>query len=333
MTSKPKLSVLVVVYRMPRQAMNTLYSLSDRYQLQARPEDYEVLIMENISDQNLVRSEVEALGRNFHYVLRHETRPTPVFAVNEGVARCRGDHVCIMIDGARMVSPGLIWNTLALIGAVPDSLICAPGYHLGKEDQKYHLSSGYSEAVEQELLDRIDWKSDGYRLFGISCFSNANSHGIFHPLMESNCMTCRKRTFLETGGAHEGFQTPGGGSVNLDMYRNLAMIPKNQLFILAGEGSFHQFHGGITTSEVADLEEVLASHRAEYKAINGQYYEAALREPVIYGQIPKQAHPFIQHSAQRAIKRFKRFSNQGHNPWRHDPEEKPFTRQILDSQE
>ena len=328
MRKLPKLSILVIVYRMRRQAMNTLYSLSTHYQHQVNADEFEVVVMENRSDQNLFPAEVKALGPNFHYKLRDEQKPTPVYAVNEGIDHCRGEYVCIMIDGARMVSPGLVHNTLALLSAVPDSLICAPGYHLGTNIQKFHLSSGHDEVVEQQLLDKIDWKSNGYRLFNISCFSEANMHGFFHPLMESNCMTCRKQAFLETGGAHEGFQTPGGGSVNLDMYRNLAMMDKNQLFILAGEGSFHQYHGGVTTSEAEDLEEVLASHREELKGIRGDYYHAALKEPVIYGQIPIEAHPFLQYSVERAIKRFRRFNRQRVNPWSHDSECKPFVKQI-----
>ena len=328
MNSQPKLSIIVIVYQMRRQAMNTLYSLSENYQLQCEAKDYEVLVLENISTENLVASEVEALGANFHYYLREETSATPVYAINEGVKLSRAEHICLMIDGARMVTPGLVRNTLDLINAAPDSVVCAPGYQLGKEDQKYHITRGYNESVEQSLLDEIEWKNNGYRLFEISCFSGANTHGFFHPLMESNCMTCRKQTFLQTGGAHEGFQTPGGGSVNLDIYRNLVLKPDNQLFILAGEGSFHQFHGGVTTSEAEDLEDVLASHREEMKSIRGDYYSAALIEPVIYGQISEEAHKFMQASAVAAMKRFRRFKKQGNNPWLHDSEKKPFTRQI-----
>ena len=328
MSNIPKLSILVIVYRMRRQAMNTLFSLSTNYQRQVNADQFEVVVMENCSDQNLIPDKVAALGPNFHYFLRDEKKPTPIYAVNEGVGRCRGEHICIMIDGARMVTPGLVKNTLDLINAVPDSLICAPGYHLGKNIQRLHLASGHDEVYEQKLLEDIDWKANGYSLFSISCFSEANMYGFFHPLMESNCMTCRKQFFLDIGGAHEGFQTPGGGSVNLDMYRNLALIEKNQLFLLAGEGSFHQYHGGITTSQADDLEDVLASHREELKSIRGDYYQAAQIEPVIYGQIPIEAHPFLQYSVERAIKRFKRVKRQKANPWSDDTTIKPFVKQL-----
>ena len=49
----PKLSIIVVVYCMSRQAMNTLYSLSVRYQQNVSESDYEILVMENLSADNL----------------------------------------------------------------------------------------------------------------------------------------------------------------------------------------------------------------------------------------------------------------------------------------
>ena len=315
----PRLSIIVVVYKMKRQAMNTLYSLSPRYQHGCSEHDYEVLVMENHSTDNLDAQAIDQLGGNFRSFLRNDNRPTPVYAVNEGIEHSQGSHICLMIDGARMVTPGLIRQTLDLIRALPAALVCAPGYHIGEQDQKHHLDSGHDEAREINLLDNINWPENGYDLFRIACFSGANSHGFFHPLMESNCMTCSRESLLHIGGAHLGFQTPGGGSVNLDIYRNLAILPDSQLFILAGEGSFHQFHGGVTTTQDDELEAILASHREEMKRIRGDYYSAALREPIIYGQIPRYAHPFLVESSIRAVKRFRRFANQGQAPWPDEP--------------
>ncbi|MEZ5436418.1 MAG: hypothetical protein R3E67_07915 [Pseudomonadales bacterium] len=48
-TNKPKLSFVVVVYNMPRQAMNTLYSLSARHQRNIVESDYEIIVIENSS--------------------------------------------------------------------------------------------------------------------------------------------------------------------------------------------------------------------------------------------------------------------------------------------
>jgi len=324
-----KLSVIVIVYKMKRQAMNTLYSLSAEHQTNCSQEEYEVLIMENNSTDNLDPEAIASLNGNFRYFLRDENHPTPVYAINHGIEESQAKHLCLMIDGARMVTPGLISQTINMISALPSALVCAPGYHLGKQDQKFHLSSGYDEKTETQLLDELRWKENGYALFEASCFSGANSHGFFHPLMESNCMTCRKSSLVAAGGAHTGFQTPGGGSVNLDIYRNQALLPESQLVILAGEGSFHQFHGGVTTADAGDLEDVLASHREELKSIRGDYYSAALREPIIYGEIPRAAHAFLRESSIRATKRYSRFKSQKNAPWKDDPKPPTLLSELL----
>jgi glycosyltransferase involved in cell wall biosynthesis len=298
--------------------MNTLYSLSPKYQNNVTERDYEVLVIENNSSDQLDPKRVESLGDNFRYLLRHEPRPTPVHAINEGVQLCSSQHICLMIDGARMVTPGIVRNTLDLISAVPNAVVCAPGYHLGNNEYKKSLTGNYNENSEIALLENCRWRNDGYALFKVASFSSANLHGYFHPLMESNCMTFNKQMFQDSGGAHSGFQTPGGGSVNLDIYRNIVKRPESQLFILAGEGSFHQLHGGITTSHTEDLDKILASHRDEMKSIRGEYYTAVLREPIIYGQISEYAHDFLLESSEKAIRRFQRFSSQGDNPWKDD---------------
>ena len=59
---RPALSVIVVVYRMRREAPRTLYTLSPEYQRRARPDSYEVVVVENPSDQMLSADEVTSLG-------------------------------------------------------------------------------------------------------------------------------------------------------------------------------------------------------------------------------------------------------------------------------
>ena len=66
----PKISVVVVVYDMPRQAMNTLYTLSRAYQRDVDDVAYEVLVVENLSRRNLRARKVHALGPEFRYLPR-----------------------------------------------------------------------------------------------------------------------------------------------------------------------------------------------------------------------------------------------------------------------
>lgn len=318
----PKLSIVVVVYKMARQAMNTLLSLSPIYQRDVNANDYEVIVVENNSMELLAEREVTALGENFRYFLRQESRPTPVYAINFGVEKARAPHICLMIDGARLVTPRLIRYTLDLLKLSSSVIVATPGYHLGLQDQKFNVEANHNEAAEMALLKKIEWPLCGYRLFDIACFSTSNAHGYFHPMMESNCLTCSKDAFFAIGGANEGFQTPGGGSVNLDIYRQLVLLRDSRLFVLPGEGTFHQFHGGITTTQSKDLDAVLATHREELAKIRGRPYEAAKREPTLYGAVTSSALRFLQLSSQAAQRRFNRFAQAGQNPWPDDETQK-----------
>ncbi len=47
------LSIVVVVHNMPEQASKTLHSLSSHYQRDVSEEEYEVIVVENRSTNNL----------------------------------------------------------------------------------------------------------------------------------------------------------------------------------------------------------------------------------------------------------------------------------------
>jgi glycosyltransferase involved in cell wall biosynthesis len=302
---------------MARQAENTLYSLSTHFQRNVAESDYEVVCVENESDQNLDPARVAEIGSNIRYFRRRETGQSPAAAINHAFEQVRAPMICLMVDGARMVSPRVIEYALMGQRIDPHALIAIPGYHLGPDEQ--HQSPGYDERAEMALLEGIDWKRNGYRLFDISVFSGANPHGYLHPLLESNCLFCASDSFDGIGRADERFDLPGGGMINLDLYRRLALLPESRLMVTPGEGSFHQFHGGVTTSDVAEREAVLASHRAQYRAIRDEEYRGVLREPMLLGAVTGEAIRFFTNTAQGATRRFGRFQAQGRPPWPDDP--------------
>jgi hypothetical protein len=67
-----------------------------------------------------------------------------------------------------------------------------------------------------------------------------------------------------------------------------------------------------------DLDELLQEFQDEYKTINGEYYQAARKEPTFIGSINHSALSFLDHSLTGAEQRFKRFSRQNQNPWSDD---------------
>ncbi len=297
---RPKVSIIVIFYRMARQANNTLYSLSTKYQRNVSESDYEIIAVENKSSSVLGKKRALSHGTNIRYFLRDDKSQTPVHALNFGFSRSRAPNICLMIDGARMVSPRVVEHGLRALEFCRRPLVLVPGYHLGEQEQHFHASSGYDERTEEKLLEGIQWKEDGYRLFDASCLSSANPKGALAPFLESNCMFCPSESFEAIGKADERFDLPGGGSVNIHMYTQLAKLPGSRVLVLAGEGSFHQFHGGVTTSELEDREEVLDSHRKQLRQINGGTYHGFHQEPTVFGVVHGLAQPEFCWAAERA---------------------------------
>jgi len=293
---KPKLSLVVIVYNMPEQAKKTLHSLSQRYQKISDGSVYEVIVVENESKNNLTEADVKKFGKQFRYFRRTETSQSPVAAINFGASEAKADHIGVMIDGARMVTPGVVNSVLRVVEMSACVIVSLPGYHLGATLQQESVSSGYNSEVESTLLDSIEWPKNGYRLFEISTLSASCGGGLLKPFSESNCLVMPKKVFNKLGGYEMRFQSKGGGLVNLDMYRRACEYPGAELVELIGEGSFHQFHGGVTTNLPMASEErvtLMKNMMEEYQRIRGKPFQKSLKTPCLYGKLPESAQRFV----------------------------------------
>jgi hypothetical protein len=307
--SAPRLSVIVIAYAMPEQAERTLHSLSLDYQRGVEQQDYEVILVENVSGQVLGEERATRHSGDFRYYLREETAPTPIHAINFGVSQARGAAVAIMIDGARMLTPGVLAYMMAALRLSENPVICVPGYHLGHELQQIAAKRGYNEDTEAKLLASISWPEDGYRLFDISCNSGTSGGGFFKPIGESNCIALPKALFENLGGFDTAFTQRAGGLVNLDFYKRALEHCDSSLIILHGEGSFHQFHGGETTSSsaAANREETLRLYSEEYIRLRGVRFSPPEQRPIFFGAVPDNAIRYVRHSAE-AVMRLNRWS-------------------------
>lgn len=298
----PLISIVLIVYKMAEQAQKTLYSLSTEYQRGVDASDYEVIVVENNSDSPMSEAQATSFAGNFRYFYREETLPTPVNAINFGAEQSRGQFICVMIDGARMVTPGIVAYIKAATLLSNNPVISVPGYHLGHELQQKAVLNGYNREQEQKLLDSISWPDDGYRLFDIACLSGTSAGGFFKPIGESNCVCVSRETYTELGGFDPGFTETGGGQVNLDFYKRAVELPETDLFLLPGEGSFHQLHGGVTTeSKGADRDREMTAHFTQYASLRGEAYSPPEKRAVYLGAIPDSALKFIRHGANKVI--------------------------------
>jgi hypothetical protein len=300
----PKISIIVVVYDMLAQAMNTLYTLSRDYQRDVDNVAYEVIVVENLSKRRLRKRQVEALGAEFRYFARDETGVSPVGALLAGLAAARGEVVGVMVDGARMVTPGILRNVADAYRAFPNAVVATPGFHIGDDDHQHSRDRGHDEQLERELLASIPWRENGYLLYEVSAVSGANPWGYLHPMMESNCIFGRREAIERIGWPDRRFDQPGGGVVNLDLYRELIELPESQLVVLPGEASFHQYHGGVTTRQDDNRESLMGQFRDRYLEIRGKEFHAPLREPVLLGGVSAYALPLLHYSAVEGRDRF-----------------------------
>lgn len=295
---KLHLSIVLIVYKMPDQAEKTLLSLSPSYQRGVKSGDYEVIVVENHSDCLLGSERATRHAPNVRYFHRQETQRTPVHAINFGAAQARGSHVVIMIDGARMVSPGVVRQALEVFRMVPNAAVSAPGYHIGHKLQQVAVNEGYNEEVEAGLLQSIDWPQDGYKLFDIAVLSGSCQGGFFQPNYESNFIGMSLKKWRALGGVNPRYDDFGGGNANLDLYKRLLESPDTPYYLLYAEGSFHQFHGGVTTGTLKD-------ERARiYKQLDDQ--DIAIRgaanrkpptvKPILFGSAHPSVYRFIRHS-------------------------------------
>ncbi|HEX5095527.1 MAG TPA: TylF/MycF/NovP-related O-methyltransferase, partial [Acidimicrobiia bacterium] len=270
------LSVVVVFYNMRREAARTLHSLSRAYQEGLDGVAYEVIVVENGSapDQKLGADYVTSFGPEFRYVdLDDAARPSPVYALNHGAALATGNAVAFMIDGAHVLTPGVLRNGLLGLSAYEPSVVVTQQWYVGPGQQGDEMRTGYDQAFEDKLFDRIGWPSDGYRLFEIGHF--IGDRDWLDGLWESNCIFATRALLDQVGVFDEAFSVAGGEYANLDFYERLVANPRTTMVSILGEGSFHQVHGGTTTNQLdTDGRRArIVSYAERYKDLRGRNYK------------------------------------------------------------
>jgi cephalosporin hydroxylase/GT2 family glycosyltransferase len=267
------LSVVVVFYNMRREAVRTLQSLARSYQRGIEDLDYEVLVVDNGSDpdQRLTPEFVASFGPEFRLLEPEgDAHASPTGALNAGIAAARGDAIAVMIDGAHVLTPGVLRFGMRALDAYAPAVVATQQWYVGPGQQGDAQQAGYDQGVEDRLFNGIDWPVDGYRLFEIGHF--IGDRDWFDGIVESNCLFVPRKLLEQLGGFDESFTMPGGGYANLDLFERLALSPGVTAASIVGEGTFHQFHGG-TTTNVADeaaRRQRVVSYRQHFEDLRGR---------------------------------------------------------------
>src|SRR5580658_5382745 len=292
---RPELSVVVVVHNMAREAPRTLYSLSAAYQRHIAADDYEIIVVDNGSTPPFDAKVIDGLIGNFRLLRLDPAPASPARAINRGLAEARGKVVGVMIDGARIVTPGLLHFARRGVELYPRAVAVTLGWYLGRDLQRWSMEAGYNQQREDDMLASIGWPQDGYRLFEIAAFDESSVDGWFSQIEESNALFLSRDSWNRIGGFDERFDAPGGGYLNLDTLARALELPDSELVILLGEASFHQIHGGIATNRSPrDLAASLRQWEEQYRAVRGRAWRAPLPHRRTYlGVLPDQVLPHL----------------------------------------
>jgi cephalosporin hydroxylase/SAM-dependent methyltransferase len=291
-TTTKDLSVVAVFHNMRREAARTLHSLSRSYQQGIEGVDYEVIAVENGSDPNqaLGKEFVTGFGPEFRYLdLGGDATPSPARAVNRGIAASSGRAVAVMIDGAHLLTPGVLRLGLLGFSTYAPAVVTARHWYLGPGQQPRTLAAGYDREAEDRLLDQIDWPTDGYRLFEIS--HPVGARDWFDGEWESNCIIVPRALIDQVGGMDEAYAMPGGGFVNLDLYERMVSSPGINLVTLLGEASFHQVHGGTTTNLTRhdERQDLIRAYEDHYRELRGRRFRVPTQRAHYIGSLPPPA--------------------------------------------
>lgn len=277
-----QVSIVVVSYEMARELPRTLATLSPTHQVGVDAADYEVIVVDNGSPTPVDPRLIEEFDGNIRLVRLDPAPPSPARAANVGIGRADGDLIGLIIDGARMASPGLVATARLGQRLADRPVITAPAWHLGAVPHMRAAEHGYDQTVEDELLTGCGWERDGYALFEVATFAGSSHRGWFGPMGESSSLFMPRSLWQELGGLDQAFDLPGGGLVNHDLYRRACALDGSTLVYLLGEGTFHQFHGGAATAGRFTWDEM----HAQYQSLRGARYQPPPDHPLYLGRVP-----------------------------------------------
>jgi hypothetical protein len=290
---------------MTRELPRTLCTLAPEYQRGVGRDDYEIVLVDNGSPDPLDELALAAFPGRLRATRVEPAPPSPARAANVGLGMAEGDIVGLIIDGARMASPGLLADARLAMRLADRPIVATPGYHLGSTRHMEANDTGYDQAAEDRLLDGVDWRADGYKLFEVSTLAGSSGRGWFGPMGESSALFMSPAVWRELGGLEERFELPGGGLVNHDLYRRACALEAAQLVVLLGQGTFHQLHGGAATSRRLEWNEM----HAEYEGIRGEAYRPPTNAPLYLGAI----HPSMSSHLEQSVELMRKRRRSAHS--------------------
>jgi len=290
-----RLSIVVIGFDMRRELPRTVLSLLPPYQRGVSRDEVEIIVVDNGSAEPVCRDWFPP-DADIRVVRLNEGGVSPCKAINEGARLARAEHISVVIDGARMASPGLVSTALMASAMNSRSFVATLGFHLGPKMQQVSVTEGYSREIEDSLLASIGWPLDGYRMFEICALGGSYTEGVLKMPPETTFFVMQTTMFHEIGGYNDRFVQLGGGLASSDFFRRALEAVGESCVILVGEGTFHQFHYGATTqaggvSRKPDgVESLWDVYAREYEQVVGRPFTHSTKVPLLFGRM---THPEV----------------------------------------
>ena len=290
-----RLSIVVIGFDMKRELPRTVVSLLPPYQQGVRHDEVEIIVVDNGSAEPVCRDWFPE-DADIRVVRVEGGGVSPCRAINEGARLARAEHIAVVIDGARMGSPGLVKTALTAAGIHPRSFVATLGFHLGPKVQQVSVTEGYTRETEDILLASIGWPRDGYRLFEICAVGGSYTSGVLVAPPETTFFVMKTSMFHAMGGYDDRFVELGGGFASFDFFRRALEAAGDGVVMLVGEGTFHQLHYGATTQAGGirrryDGDFSLGNiYMREYERIVGRPFAFATQVPLLFGRV---THPVV----------------------------------------
>lgn len=282
------LSIILICFNMQREIVRTIESFLPPYQVGT--EDYliEIIVIDTGSDR---LPDLSQFQHKIKFVQFKTEHPSPVAAINYGIKIAQSDYVGVLIDGARMVTPGICRDAIAANKLAQRVFVSTLAFHFGPIVQMHSVFAGYDQVLEDKLLQAIDWRNNGYDLYLISCLAQSSINGLYGPIAESNAIFANKDIWHELNGFDERFVSIGGGLSNLDVYKRASELADIRLIRLTNETTFHQVHGGVATNnKMGKYNQIFFQ---EYQEIRGTAFAMCEKVPELYGELLPQVAYFF----------------------------------------
>lgn len=290
-SSTCKLTILVVFFNGKREAERTLHSLTTDYQIDSVKGSYKVLVLDSGSSEPLDQARVESFGDYFEYHYVKTSHPSPTEALAYGLSITDTPYISVCIDGARMLSPGILKHFFQILEVDSNPHVFTPRYYIGEYDQMDSVHLGYNKEEEDKLFKSIPWRENGYRLFDICSIEQSEEYEYGSPA-ESNLFFVKTDELIKSKIFEKPYYSAGGGLINLDCFLYFSNRPKIKNYCLVGEGTFHQIHGGVA-SNTAREDNKVPEYRIEYYKINNTSYHRTRFDIIYYGKYNEHSIKYI----------------------------------------